>query len=74
MVCDWLAPTTDAQKQRLLNEEFRLHRNFHSKFLPKDHDIIVRLPPGYDSAATKRYPVLYMHDGSSVMILLRLMK
>ena len=33
----------------------------------KDRRLIVWLPPGYDTATTRRYPVLYMHDGQSIM-------
>jgi predicted alpha/beta superfamily hydrolase len=32
----------------------------------KTRDIIVWLPPSYDSDTTKRYPVLYMHDGQNL--------
>ena len=32
----------------------------------KPRDIIVWLPPGYDNNRTKRYPVLYMHDGQNI--------
>ncbi|MGD9612513.1 MAG: alpha/beta hydrolase-fold protein [Kiritimatiellia bacterium] len=38
----------------------------HSKFLDHDRDVIVWFPPGYDARPTKRYPVLYMHDGRQV--------
>ncbi|MDX5419997.1 MAG: histidine kinase, partial [Hymenobacteraceae bacterium] len=31
----------------------------------KSRDVVVWLPPGYDKS-TKRYPVLYMHDGQNV--------
>lgn len=61
-----------SQKQRQLTEEFRMHQDFHSKFLAKDRNIMVWLPPGYDSDTTKRYPVLYMHDGGTVMVEWRL--
>src|SRR5690348_13666789 len=57
-----------AQMYRNATEEFRIHKNFHSKFLTKDRDIVVWLPPGYNPESEKRYPVLYMHDGSSVFI------
>ncbi|HEX8701154.1 MAG TPA: alpha/beta hydrolase-fold protein [Myxococcaceae bacterium] len=33
----------------------------------KDRRLIVWMPPGYDPAGTRRYPVLYMHDGQSIM-------
>ena len=64
--------TTAAAQMRYLTEDHRLHKNFHSKFLPKDRDVIVWLPPGYDANPTKRYPVLYMHDGNTVFGLWRL--
>jgi predicted alpha/beta superfamily hydrolase len=34
--------------------------------------VIVALPPGYNSETTRRYPVLYMHDGNSVFSAWRL--
>lgn len=60
--------TATAQQSRSLTQEFRLHENFHSKFLTKDRHVVVWLPPGYDSEPDKRYPVLYMHDGGSVVV------
>jgi predicted alpha/beta superfamily hydrolase len=44
----------------------RKHEAFHSQFLPDDRDVIVYLPPGYDSVARTRYPVLYLHDGQNL--------
>jgi predicted alpha/beta superfamily hydrolase len=68
----WPGPTAHAQ-QRLLNDEFRMFKNFPSKFLSKERDIIVWLPPGYfDPQSTRRYPVLYMNDGGSVFVLWRI--
>ncbi len=29
-------------------------------------DVIVYLPPGYNSALDRRYPVLYLHDGQNL--------
>lgn len=49
-----------------LTRELRTHKNFHSTFLPMDRDVVVYLPPGYDTEPAKRYPVLYLHDGQSV--------
>ena len=68
-VCASHGPMASAQQTRALNDEFRLHDNFQSKFLKKARDLIVWLPPGYDSEPAKRYPVLYMHDGGSVFVL-----
>lgn len=33
----------------------------------QSREIIVWLPPGYDSDSSKRYPVLYMHDGQNII-------
>jgi predicted alpha/beta superfamily hydrolase len=49
-----------------LTGNIRYHRAFHSQFLPRDRDIIVYLPPGYDKNPTARYPVLYMQDGQNI--------
>ena len=46
--------------------EIRYHRAFHSQFLPADRDIVVYLPPGYESNPLERYPVLYMQDGQNL--------
>ena len=70
--CGSYGPTADAQNTRVITAEFRLHENFASKFLPKKRDVIVWLPPGYDSEPAKRYPVLYMHDGGSVFVAWRI--
>jgi len=49
-----------------LTGDIRLHKNFHSRFLSRDRDIIVYLPPGYEKQQTRRYPVLYMQDGQNI--------
>lgn len=41
-------------------------KQFHSDILSNDRDMYVYLPPGYESNASERYPVLYMHDGQHV--------
>jgi predicted alpha/beta superfamily hydrolase len=42
------------------------HRNFQGEGL-KPRDIIVWLPPGYNSDLDKYYPVLYLHDGQNII-------
>lgn len=37
-----------------------------SAFLGPSRHVEIWLPPGYDSATTTRYPVLYMHDGQNL--------
>ena len=46
--------------------EFRLHPGVPSRFLDNRRDVIVYLPPGYDREETRRYPVLYLHDGQNL--------
>jgi predicted alpha/beta superfamily hydrolase len=48
------------------NATLRRHAQFRSGFLPDDRDVVVWLPPGYDSESDRRYPVLYMHDGQNL--------
>lgn len=37
-----------------------------SAYLPHQHDLVVCTPPGYAYDPTRRYPVLYLHDGQNV--------
>ena len=55
-----------ARSQHTLTGEFRTHKQFHSRFLADDRDVIVYLPPGYDTDVKKRYAVLYLHDGQNL--------
>jgi predicted alpha/beta superfamily hydrolase len=43
------------------------HRAFHSALLRYDRDVIIWLPPQYDSELKRRFPVLYMHDGQNIL-------
>jgi len=43
----------------------RYHRGLKGAGL-QDRDLVVWLPPGYDTDKTRRYPVLYMHDGQNI--------
>lgn len=49
-----------------LTGDFRHHTGFRSRHLRNEHDLIVYLPPGYDSDPERRYPVLYLHDGQNL--------
>lgn len=40
-------------------------KKFQASEIP-ERDVIIWLPPDYDSDANKRYPVLYMHDGQNI--------
>jgi predicted alpha/beta superfamily hydrolase len=49
-----------------LTGDIRLHEHFHSKYLPRDRNIIVYLPPSYREDQVTHYPVLYMQDGQNL--------
>jgi enterochelin esterase-like enzyme len=42
------------------------HEQFPSRFLRNQRDLIVYLPPGYDNQPSRRFPVLYLHDGQNL--------
>lgn len=44
----------------------RYHRQLAGEGL-KPRDVIVWLPPDYETAPQRRYPVLYMHDGQNII-------
>lgn len=45
--------------------EVRHHPAFASRFV-RPRDVVVWLPPGYDVQTSRRYPVVYFHDGQNV--------
>jgi predicted alpha/beta superfamily hydrolase len=49
-----------------LTGDIRTHDCFHSRYLEHDRTIVVYLPPNYDDGGSRRYPVLYLHDGQNV--------
>jgi predicted alpha/beta superfamily hydrolase len=40
--------------------------HFHSAILPDDRCICVYLPPQYEADPSRRFPVLYLHDGQNL--------
>lgn len=46
--------------------ELLYHKNFRSGLLKQKRTIVVWLPPSYRKDESKRYPVLYMHDGQNI--------
>jgi predicted alpha/beta superfamily hydrolase len=53
--------TTSMSAGKLLPEA-----KVESRFLGESRTVRVYLPPSYDHARTRRYPVLYLHDGQNV--------
>jgi len=63
--CATILLSKPGEREHTLTGEFRMHRGFRSKFLPNDRDVIVYLPPGYETGS-RRYPVLYLQDGQNL--------
>ena len=42
-----------------------MHKDFESKYVANRH-IEVWLPPNFESNGSKKYPVIYMHDGQNI--------
>ena len=49
-----------------LTGNIKRHRAFRSRILGNRRDVLVYLPPGYRRFSSRRYPVLYLHDGQNV--------
>lgn len=49
-----------------LTGNIQRHSDFASRLLGNSRDVLVYLPPGYRRARTRRFPVLYLHDGQNV--------
>ena len=58
---------TEALSPRRAKDEgrIRLHRRFPTRYLSTPRDLVVYVPPGYDSGDS-RYPVLYLQDGQNL--------
>lgn len=46
--------------------KFEIIRNFPSRLLNNQRNILVYLPPSYKPNGKRKYPVLYMHDGNNL--------
>jgi predicted alpha/beta superfamily hydrolase len=42
------------------------HEDFVSRLVEEHHDLVVYLPPMYESEGERRFPVLYMQDGQNL--------
>ncbi len=61
-----LSIPANAQRQHTLTGDVRHYRSFHSTLLRNDRDLVIYLPPGYDTNPKARYSVLYLHDGQNL--------
>ena len=53
-------------RQSTLTGNIKIHEKFVSKVLGNERTLRVYLPPQYDSEPTRRFPVLYVHDGQNI--------
>ena len=51
--------------EHTLTGTLRVHKA-ESRFVQGERDVIVYLPPQYNSEEQCRYPVLYLHDGQNL--------
>ncbi len=49
-----------------LTGNIHYHHQFPSQLLGRSRDLIIYLPPSYETAVDMRYPVLYLHDGQNL--------
>lgn len=69
IVRDTILFWTNGRRQRInvgqITGTVKYHRGLKAAGL-KDRDVIVWLPPDYETQKSRRYPVVYMHDGQNV--------
>ena len=66
-VASWRdAQRAEPPRRRTITGDVRAHASFPSAHVPA-RNVLVWLPPGYDSLRAARYPVLYFHDGQNVL-------
>jgi predicted alpha/beta superfamily hydrolase len=61
----WVAYRGDAEQGATVVGDLRVLNDCWSPELDNQRDIYVYLPPGY-AAGSRRYPVVYMHDGQNL--------
>ncbi|HEV3408792.1 MAG TPA: alpha/beta hydrolase-fold protein [Chthoniobacterales bacterium] len=53
-------------QEHTLTGNIQSHPDFESRVLGNRRDVLVYLPPGYRRSRTRRFPVMYLHDGQNV--------
>jgi predicted alpha/beta superfamily hydrolase len=61
-----LADISAQQRTHTLTGDIRYHKSFHSNILNNVRDVIVYVPPDYETNKRRRYPVLYLQDGQNL--------
>ena len=65
-VATWVDEGKSVPTRVTIAGDIRLHPKFASKVLGNERTLVVYVPPGYEQAAERRYPVLYMQDGQNL--------
>lgn len=65
-LCLSLATAAPQARVASLTENVIEHRDFASRILGNKRNLIVVLPPGYETEPKRRYPVFYFHDGQNL--------
>ncbi len=55
----------NASEDLLTNPRYHVY-DLHSAILPDDRQVVVYLPPQYDTEPERRFPVFYLHDGQNL--------
>jgi predicted alpha/beta superfamily hydrolase len=64
-MAQWEDYTAHEHADDLNHGRLKILRELHSPELGNERDILVYLPPSYETSA-RRYPVIYMHDGQNL--------
>jgi predicted alpha/beta superfamily hydrolase len=64
--CIALSITGPQDRVSSLTGNIKQHQGFQSQVLSNVRNLTVYLPPDYEHSTSRRYPVLYMHDGQNV--------
>ena len=62
----WQAYAAKADDGNTVVGNILLKPDVHSPELGNQRDLLVYLPPSYEEGGSRRYPVLYMHDGQNL--------
>lgn len=60
-------PDSNRKAEGQVTGNVKLWKDVASRYLKPTRDVIIWLPPDYETSPTRRYPVLYMHDGQNII-------
>lgn len=63
----WKSQLKKMKPESAVKGKVVFHRQMIGEGLNHRRDVMVWLPPSYESNSSRRYPVLYMHDGQNIV-------